>query len=103
MISKCLAIVVIADAVVVTFVASRADIVDWPLNGGAGNARYSAIDQINRSNVGRLEVAWTYDSHDAFTGSEMQSNPIVVDGSLYATTPTMKVIALDAATGREMW
>jgi quinoprotein glucose dehydrogenase len=53
--------------------------------------------------VARLEVAWSYDSHDAFKGSEMQSNPIVVDGVLYATTPTLKVVALDAATGRERW
>ena len=48
-------------------------------------------------------MAWTYDSHDAFKGSEMQSNPIVVDGVLYATTPKLRVIALDAATGREIW
>jgi quinoprotein glucose dehydrogenase len=77
--------------------------VEWPLNGGAGNARYSPLTQIDRTNVSRLEVAWTYDSHDAFQGSEMQSNPVIVDGLLYATTPTMKVIALDAETGREVW
>jgi quinoprotein glucose dehydrogenase len=77
--------------------------VDWELNGGPGNRRFSPLDQINRSNVSRLNVAWTYDSGDAFPGSEMQSNPIVVGGVLYATTPTMKVIALNAATGRELW
>ena len=79
------------------------DTVDWPVNGGVGNIRYSRLTQINRENVARLQVAWTYDSHDAFKGSEMQSNPIVVDGVLYATTPTMRVVALDAATGRELW
>ena len=79
------------------------DTVDWPVNGGVGNIRYSRLTQINRENVARLQVAWTYDSHDAFKGSEMQSNPIVVDGVLYATTPTMRVVALDAATGREIW
>jgi quinoprotein glucose dehydrogenase len=77
--------------------------VDWPVNGGVNNARYSALTQITRDNVARLQVAWTYDSHDAFKGSEMQSNPIVVGGVLYATTPTLKVIALDAANGREIW
>jgi quinoprotein glucose dehydrogenase len=76
---------------------------DWPVNGGPGNARYSPLTQITRANVSSLEVAWSYDSHDAFKGSEMQSNPVVVDGVLYATTPTMKVVALDAATGRERW
>jgi quinoprotein glucose dehydrogenase len=76
---------------------------EWPLNGGTDNIRYSPLAQINRQNVAKLQVAWTYDSHDAFKGSEMQSNPVIVDGVLYATTPTLKVIALDAATGREIW
>lgn len=79
------------------------DDADWPLNGGPGNSRYSPLVQIDRDNVSRLEVAWTYDSRDAFKGSEMQSNPVVVEGVLYATTPSMKVIALDAETGRELW
>ncbi|HWZ30469.1 MAG TPA: PQQ-binding-like beta-propeller repeat protein [Bryobacteraceae bacterium] len=77
--------------------------VEWPVNGGPGNIRYSALKQINASNVTRLQVAWTYDAHDAFKDSEMQSNPIVVDGILYATTPKLRVIALNAATGREIW
>jgi quinoprotein glucose dehydrogenase len=77
--------------------------VPWAVNGGADNIRYSSLNQINAGNVGRLEVAWTYDSRDAFRGSEMQSNPIVVDGVLYATTPTMKVVAIDAGSGREVW
>jgi len=64
------------------------------------NIRYSPLTEINKSNVARLTVAWTYDSKDSFKGSEMQSNPIVVGGVLYATTPTLKVVALDAATDR---
>ncbi|HTM24310.1 MAG TPA: pyrroloquinoline quinone-dependent dehydrogenase [Vicinamibacterales bacterium] len=79
------------------------DDVPWPVNGGVDNIRYSPLTQIDRTNVAQLKVAWSYDSHDAFKGSEMQSNPIVVNGMLYATTPTLKVIALDAATGREVW
>ena len=73
------------------------------MHGGENNARYSPLKQINRQNVTQLKVAWTYDSHDAFKGSEMQSHPVVVDGVLYATTPTMKVVAVDAATGKEVW
>ena len=76
---------------------------DWPVNGGLNNIRYSTATQINRQNVGRLQVAWTYDSQDAFKDSEMQSNPIVVDGVLYATTPKLRVVAINAATGREIW
>ena len=77
--------------------------VQWPVNGGPDNIRYSPLKQITPQNVGRLQVAWKYDSHDEFRDSEMQSNPIVVDGVLYATTPKMRVVALDAATGRERW
>ncbi len=48
-------------------------------------------------------MAWTYDSHDAFEGSEMQSNSIIIDGALFATTPTLKVVALNAETGTLLW
>jgi quinoprotein glucose dehydrogenase len=71
--------------------------------GGPENNHFSALQQINRENVNRLEVAWTYDTGDVFDGSEMQCNPIVVGGVLYATSPKMRVFALDAATGRERW
>ena len=77
--------------------------VGWPTNGGIDNIRYSPLAQINRENVSQLQVAWTYDSHDAFKASEMQSNPVVVDGVLYVTTPTLKVVAVDAETGQEIW
>ncbi len=76
---------------------------DWPINGGAGNARFSPLGQITRENVRQLQVVWTYESGDHFTASEMQSNPVVVDGVLYATTPTLQVVAVNAATGKEVW
>jgi hypothetical protein len=49
--------------------------VPWPVNGGVDNIRYSPLKEINRENVGKLQVAWTYDSHDSFRASEMQSKP----------------------------
>jgi quinoprotein glucose dehydrogenase len=76
---------------------------EWPVNGGAYNIRYSELSQITPANVAKLQVAWTWDAHEAFKNSEMQSNPIIVDGVLFATTPKMHVIALDARTGREVW
>src|SRR4051794_26363640 len=76
---------------------------EWRVHGGEGNIRYSPLTQIDKANVNKLQVAWTYVAGDAFTGSEMQSNPIVVDGLLYVTTPTLNVVALDAASGREVW
>lgn len=78
--------------------------VDWPVyGGGTDNAHYSTLGQITPANVSRLQVAWTYETRDEFPGSEMQANPIVIDGVLYATSPKMRVFALDAATGREIW
>jgi quinoprotein glucose dehydrogenase len=78
--------------------------VDWPVYGGnTDNTHYSTLSQITPANVAKLKVAWTYETHDEFRGSEMQSNPIVVEGVLYASSPKMRVFALDAATGRELW
>jgi len=76
---------------------------DWAINGGPGNARFSPLAQITKDNVTQLEVAWTYESGDHFTASEMQSNPVVVDGVLYVTTPTMQVVAVNAVTGQQLW
>ena len=84
--------------------AQKAKTVDWPIYGGTpDNTRYSTLDQITPANVKQLKVAWTYDTHDEFPGSEFQPNPIVIDGVMYATTPKLRVVALDAATGREIW
>jgi quinoprotein glucose dehydrogenase len=77
---------------------------DWlAYDGGPDAIHYSPLDQINRTNAHRLQVAWSYDTGDAFEGSEMQCNPIVSHGILYATTPKLRVIALDAATGKLVW
>lgn len=76
---------------------------DWPLAGGPQGTRYSTLKQINRGNVSKLQIAWKYDTGDAFSGSEMQCNPIVVGGVLYATSPKLRVFALNAATGRLIW
>src|SRR6476660_8326615 len=78
--------------------------VDWPVFGGtSGNTHFSTLSQITAENVGKLEVAWTYETGDAWKGSEMQANPIVIDGVLYATSPKLRVFALDAVTGKELW
>ncbi|HEY7183960.1 MAG TPA: PQQ-binding-like beta-propeller repeat protein [Blastocatellia bacterium] len=71
--------------------------------GGPENTHYSALRQITRENVKQLQVAWIYDAGDVFDGSEMECNPIVVGGALYATSPKLRVFALDAATGKELW
>ena len=68
---------------------------DWPIVGGtAGNSHYSSLKQIDRSNVSKLKVAWSFDTGEK---GGLETTPIVVDGILYAFTPTQKVIALNAA------
>jgi quinoprotein glucose dehydrogenase len=71
--------------------------------GGPDNIHYSSLQQINLSNVHLLKVAWTFNSGDEFPGSEMECNPIIVHGVLYATTPKLRLIALDATTGKLKW
>jgi len=74
---------------------------DWPVYGGTPqNDHYSRLAQINRKNVSELRVAWTFDSGES---GGLQTNPIVVDGVLYGLTPTQKVFALNAATGKLLW
>ena len=78
---------------------------DWPITGGdAGNSRYSSLASINRDNVGKLEVAWTYHTGDG--GKEplqIQAIPIVVHGLLYSTTGAGRAFALRAESGAEVW
>jgi quinoprotein glucose dehydrogenase len=71
--------------------------------GGPDNIHYSTLNQINRENVHSLQVAWTFDTGDAHPKSEFECNPIVVDGVLYAVTPSGDTVALDAATGDLRW
>jgi quinoprotein glucose dehydrogenase len=83
---------------------------DWPVVGGDPyGTRYSSLDQINRENVAGLEVAWSYRTGESApeyrTREEpiLESTPIVVDGTMYLSTPLGRVIALDPATGEERW
>ena len=73
--------------------------------GDDSRSHFSDLRQINPGNVGKLEVAWTYHSGDARADnfSQIQCNPLVVDGVLYGTTPQLKLIALDATSGHELW
>ncbi|HEX6770932.1 MAG TPA: c-type cytochrome, partial [Acidobacteriaceae bacterium] len=76
--------------------------VDWPVYGGQkADDHYSPLTQINRNNVGKLKVAWSFDTGEKSAG--LQTSPLVVGRAVYAYTPTQKVIALDAATGKLRW
>jgi len=74
---------------------------DWAAyNGGVDGDHYSPLKQINRRNVHRLRVAWQFDTGEK---GQIQTNPLIVGGTLYGFTPSQKVIALDAATGQLRW
>jgi len=83
---------------------------DWAYVGhDAGGMRYSPLKQINVDNVKNLRVAWTYHVGDISDGkgfarrSGFETTPILVDGTLFLTTPFNRVIALDPETGKEKW
>ncbi len=79
---------------------------DWPgVGNDPGCTRYSWLDQINRENVTRLKPAWTYHTGElqGRTGKTIECTPIVIDGVMYVTTGYLCVVALDAATGKELW
>lgn len=85
-------------------------IAEWPYYGGdAGGSRYAELIQINKTNVAALQVAWEYHTGDVSDGSNgrrksaFETTPIVVEGTMYLTTPFNRVIALNPETGVAKW
>src|SRR5437899_8833592 len=83
---------------------------DWPSYGhDPGGMRYSPLTQINRENVAKLKIAWIFHTGDISDGkgqrkrSGFETTPLVVDGTLYLTTPFNRVIALDPEIGKQRW
>jgi quinoprotein glucose dehydrogenase len=80
---------------------------EWTAYGhDALGSRYSPLAQITRENVTGLEIAWTYrtgDTTHARQPTKFEATPLMVDGTLYLSTPFARVIALDPETGREKW
>jgi alcohol dehydrogenase (cytochrome c) len=75
---------------------------NWPQYHRTSNAwQYSPLDQINKSNVGKLKVAWIHQGGDITHG--IQETPIVVDGVIYSITANNRVVAIDAKTGADIW
>ncbi len=74
---------------------------EWSQYGGPTNQRYSTLTQINRDNVAQLKIAWEYDAGEGPGGTQTQ--PLVAGGVLYTVTPKHNFVALDAATGKQLW
>ena len=89
---------------------SSGGLADWPHYGrDQEGTRYAPLGQINRENVGYLEIAWEYHTGDFSDGSDgrpkttFQATPILVDGVLYLATVYGRVVALDPENGEEIW
>ncbi len=80
---------------------------EWKSYGGdLGNTRYAPLDQINKDNFGKLQVAWRFKTEALGPRPEynFESTPLMVGGVLYTTAGSRRaVVALDAATGELMW
>src|SRR3954469_4601363 len=83
---------------------------EWPTYGrDPGGSRYSPLTQITPENVGQLRTAWTFHTGDISDGanganpSGFETTPLLIDGRLCLTTPFNRIIALDPATGRQLW
>ncbi len=73
--------------------------------GNSNGNKYSSLTEIDTNNVNTLQVAWEFHTKDDDTAahSQIQCNPIIIDGVMYCTSPMLKVFALDAATGTQKW
>ena len=78
--------------------------INWSIySADNAGSKYSALEQINEDNVDQLQLVWKYSSGDQSTRSTIECNPIIVDGVMYITTPALKLVALDATLGKEIW
>ncbi|HAB17105.1 MAG TPA: PQQ-binding-like beta-propeller repeat protein [Verrucomicrobiota bacterium] len=90
---------------VVTPLAFSADL-NWNTYlGDKASSHYSTLNQIGPRNVATLEVAWTYHTggRDPNNRSQIQCNPLIIDGVLYGTTPDLQLFAVAADSGKELW
>ena len=78
---------------------------NWPSYlGDKAVSHYSELNQITKANVHRLQVAWVYDGGKLGENSrtQIQCNPLIIDGVMYGTTADLKLFALNATTGKEI-
>ena len=77
---------------------------EWKVYGGTKDRiQYSTLSQIDTNNVKDLRVAWTYNTRDAEGSSVIETNPIVVHGTMYGVSAKLKLFAIDPSTGVEKW
>ncbi|MGK2862368.1 MAG: PQQ-binding-like beta-propeller repeat protein, partial [Chitinophagaceae bacterium] len=72
----------------------------------AASSSFSALKEINKENVHRLQLAWTFNPDDAAEGSRFgasQCNPIIIDGVMYVASARRRIYAINAHTGKQVW
>ena len=75
---------------------------NWPRShGGFSSMRFSSLDLINKNNVGKLKLAWQFNSNDGKKG--IQANPVVYEGMVYLPTPGNNIVCLDGTNGKVIW
>ncbi len=89
-----------------TFISAAHADSNWSAYLGDKGARhYSDLNQITSENVHELKPAWTFHAGGVAPNnrSQIQCNPLIIDGTLYGTSPSVEAFAIDAATGKELW
>jgi quinoprotein glucose dehydrogenase len=90
-----------AAAAAVAIAADERSFTTWTSYlGGADSSQYTSLKQIDKSNVKQLAVAWTYDTGEK---GNYLFNPVVIGGAMYVLAKNNSIVALDAATGKEIW
>ena len=79
---------------------------NWPVYlGDRNNSHYSPLEEINKGNIDQLSLAWEYKTNDLDPNGmgQIQCNPLIIDGIMYGSSPQLKIFAVDASNGKEIW
>ena len=104
------AVAVVAGAVALGAQDRAGEMVEWRYVGAEqSHTKYSAVDDINLTNVDQLEIAWEWEPGElpleefGTRPGSFQAMPLMIDNVVYLSTMYTRVVALDADTGEELW
>src|SRR5690606_35516468 len=97
-------IALVAISMIIVAPPTKKEYSSWTtMTGSNDGIRYSSGENITKKNVGQLEVAWVYDTHDEAQRTTIPTTPLMLDGVLYGVSPQLNLFAIDAVTGIEKW
>src|ERR1700722_10113477 len=95
------AVLSFAIGIAVPFAAAEQNHKKWAdYGGGPDSSHFVALDQINKSNIGQLQIAWNYPTGD---NRSYLFNPVIVDNVMYVLARNSSLVALNAESGKEIW